>query len=217
MIYLTHMRLMRESERTVHERATCADEVPRRVCAQLLADETRYALWHARHENSMTTVAVVKRRERQLLALRSICVAQVHRTALLRYLRDYRIVGAARDQALRVFHGVMDARDAAIAEHRTYLVAASSHLCATELLELAGDIKGVELLRGYETVYGQYFSLFCDRSRAVERGATYLLSSLIPEVRANAERVRHRIVTGHLLPRQPVPFSSRRTSSRPSF
>jgi len=212
VVYLTHSRLMRESEKTVHERAVGGDDIPRRVCAQLLSDPPRYTLWHARHEHSMSKVAAARRRERQLLALRSISLAQIHRTALIRYFRDYRIARAARDLTLREFYGVMDARRAALAEHRTYLIAASSQLCAMDLLELADDMKGIDLLREYETAFGQFFAMFCDRSRATQLGASYLLSGLVPEVRANAEQVRKSILAGHLLPSQPVARKVARTS-----
>jgi len=204
---------MDESERTVHERAARGEEIPRRVCAQLIADAPRYALWHARHEDSMTTVAAVKRRERQLVTLRSISVEQVHRTALIRYLRDYGVTGTARDETLRAFYAVVDARCAAVAEHRNFLMAASSQLCATDLLELAGDDKGVELVRKYETTYGHYFSMFCDRARATQRSATYLLSGLIPEVKGNAERLRQRILTGQLLRPPPVRRNTHKASA----
>ena len=199
---------MLESEKTVHERAFSSEEIPRRVCSQLLADKTRYSLWHTRHEGSMHAVAVSKRRELQILRLRAVTVEQVHRTALVRYLRDHAISGAARDEALREFYGLVDSRRAAVAEHRNYLLAASTQLCAGDLLELVGDDKGLDLIRVYESMYGQYFSMFCDRARAVRRRAPYLLSSLIPETRSGADRMRERILSGELLPPRQVSFAS---------
>jgi hypothetical protein len=74
------------------------------------------------------------------------------------------------------------------------------------LLELVGDTRGLELLRGYETAYGQYFSMFCERARAKRDGSRYLLSSLLPEVRATAQRLRERVLGGHALPARPVAY-----------
>jgi hypothetical protein len=195
---------MDESENTVHERATHGDEIPKRVCSQLLCDEPRYSLWHARHARRMTAVAELRRRERQILGLRSAALEQIHGTALVRYLREYRVTGARRDQTLEEFYGVADLRCAAIAAHRNYLVVASSQLCTFDLLDLAGDTRGVDLVRSYENTYGQFFSMFCDRARAKRNCTPYLLSALIPEARENAERLRARILSGQLLPPKPA-------------
>jgi hypothetical protein len=200
MIYLTRTRLMDESERTVHDRAVDGDEIPRRVCSQLLADASRYALWLSRHGRRMTSVAERGQRERQMLTLRALAVEQIHGTALVRYLREYRITGAARAQTLQEFYGVTDARRAVLSEHRNYLISASSQWCALDLLDLVGDARGVELIQRYEQSYGQYFAMFCDRARAKQHGTPYYLSGLIPEVRSGAERLRGRILDGHLLP-----------------
>jgi hypothetical protein len=201
MIYLTHVRLMRESEQTIDETAAHGDEVARRVCEQLLAAPSRYSLWHAQHDYSMTGVAAKRRRERQVLALRGYAVRQIHRSALVKYLRDHRVLGAARDETLRDFYPISDLRDAALTEHRRYVVAASNQLCAGDLLSLAGEHVCVDLLRQYELAYGQFFSLFCEYSRSRRSGEPYLLTALIPEVRATANRLRQRILEGGSLVR----------------
>jgi hypothetical protein len=196
MIYLTQMRLMVESERAIDECARSGETVPRRVCTQLLAAPMRYTLWHGRHESRMGTVAHARLRERQIMALRAFTLEQIHRAALVRYLRDYRIVGASRDQTLREFHGIVDTHDAALMEHREYLLAASSQISSTELLELVDDRRGIGLLGDYERAYAQFFSMFCEYSRARQSGEPYLLSSLLPEVRGVATRLRRRILEG---------------------
>lgn len=200
MIYLTHTRLMRESERIVHDTATDQAARERSVCDQLIASEPRYTLWHTRQEQRMTPIAKFGRREWQILELRRAGVEQLHRAALVRYLRDFRVTGVDRDVTLRHFYSVVDSREAAIREHRSYLVAASSQLCAAELLALAGDEHGVDLLRRYELAYAQYFSLFCQRARAIDERRRFLLGDLVPEVKGVATRLREQIVGGHLLP-----------------
>ena len=191
---------MLESEKTVHDRAAFGEEIPRRICTQLLSDKPRYSLWRARHEDSMSAVAAGKRRERQILELRAVSLAQVHRTALIRYLRENQVKDDDRDQTLREFYGVVDARWAAVLEHRNYLMAASSQLCAADLLELVGDTGGLGLVRQYETVYGQYFGMFCDRARAGRKRVSYLPNALIPEARADAELLHRKILAGDRMP-----------------
>lgn len=191
---------MLESERVVHETAKDAAARERSVCDQLIASEPRYTLWHTRQEQRMTPIAKHGRREWQILELRRAGVEQLHRAALVRYLRDYRVTGADRDLTLRQFYSVVDSREAAIREHRSFLVAASSQLCAAELLSLAGDADGVDLLHRYELAYAQYFSMFCQRARAIEARQRFLLGDLVPEVKGVATRLREQIVGGYLLP-----------------
>jgi hypothetical protein len=204
MIYLTHARLMLESERTVHDRARSDEEIPKRICAQLLADGARYGLWHVRHETQMNVVAHARQRERQIMSLRAVSIDQIHRTALVRYLRDQRITGAARDLTLREFHGIMDPRESALAEHRNYLLAASTQFCAADILEMIGDKHGLDLVRRYELAYTQYFGMFCDQARARQTGGTYMLGMLLPEVRDAAHRLRGRILDTRRVAPQPV-------------
>jgi hypothetical protein len=204
VIYITHTRLMSESERTVHYYADFGELQDQRVCRQLLGNKPRYNLWISRHDRKMDTVAKVKARERQLLRLRGVALEQIHRAALVRYLRDYRVTGGNRDLTLREFYGTLDSQRSAVAEHKHYLLSASSQLCATDLLELAGDLRGIDMIRYYETAYGQYFSMFCDRARARQRQEPYLLGTLLPDIKATSDRLRLRILRGDLMPRKTV-------------
>jgi hypothetical protein len=194
VLYLTQSRLMLESERAVQDRARSNEEIPKRVCSQLLADAPRYSLWHSRHESHMNDVARARRRERQVLSLRALTVEQIHRAALVRYLREHQVKGAARDQTLREFYGVVDPRESVVLEHRNYLLAASTQFCASDILELIGDTHGVELTRRYESAYQQFFGMFCERARARQDRRTYMLEALLPEARSAAERLRARIL-----------------------
>lgn len=195
---------MVESEETVRTRAFAGDEIHKRLCRQLLADVPRYTLWHSRHSHHMVSVAEARWREKQILSLRALSIEQVHQAALVRYFRDHHVIGAARDQTLREFYGVVDPRDAALLEHRRYQLAASTQLCAANILELVGDQRGLDLVRRYEAAYDQYFSLFCDRARSLQNGRHYLLENLLPEVRGVADRLRSEVLDSKLVPMQPV-------------
>jgi hypothetical protein len=200
MLYITSARLMLESEQAVRDHAYYGDEIPRRVCSQLLASGPRYSEWHARHETKMRGVANARRREPQVLLLRAVAIEQVHRTAVVDYLRLGHVTGPAREQTLALFHGVSDQRAAALAEHRTYLLAASTRVCTNELLNLVGDREGQSLVHLYEQAYRQYFAMFCDGARARAAGKTYLLDALLPEVKTESDRLRLQIIGTHLRP-----------------
>lgn len=204
MIYLTYRRLMVESESTVENGALEGRTSPRAVCQQLVADPDRYALWHVWHDSRMRSVADRRARDRQIIALRSVHIEQIHRAALVRYLRKNRVSHVDRDVTLQDFHGVVDPRRAAISEHRTYVISASSQICAYDLLKLVGDARGIELLQDYQGSYEQYFGMFCENGRAARRGQPYLLRGLIPEARAEADALRARILAGERLPAAPV-------------
>jgi hypothetical protein len=196
VIFFSQSRLMLESEQAITEHAHAGPLATQRVCTQLLGDPPRYVRWHVHHEQRMGTVADARLRQRQILALRAFALEQIHGSALVRYLRDYQVVGAQRDRTLRHFFGVADSRDATIRAHRDYILAASSQVCATELLGLANDDYGVELLNRYELAYGQFFSMFCESERSKQAGEQYLLGSLLPEVRMTASNLRRRLLEG---------------------
>jgi hypothetical protein len=152
----------------------------------------------------MSVVASARQRLRQVLSLRSVSVEQIHRAALVSYLRERQVAASAREQTLREFYGVTDPCEAAIMEHRNYLLAASTQFCTADILTMIGDRQGLELLRGYELAYGQYFAMFCERARALQGGASYLLAALLPEVRGVAERIRARLMDERRVSAQPV-------------
>lgn len=214
MLFITHARLMRESEQAVVAHTTADDDTARRVCLQLLSNDRRYALWHANHDRQMDGVAAARQRNAQVLKLRAVVLEQVHRTALVRYLRERQVAGPAREALLREFHGVLDNRDAALAEHRSYLIATSTQLCATDILDLVGDSRGVDLVRRYELLYGQFFGLFCDKARATLDGESYMLGAFLPEIRDAAQRLRLRILDAKLAPVRPVFLGAPRAQDR---
>lgn len=191
---------MAESENSVHLHARLGEGISKSVCSQVVADKPRYSLWISRHDLRMTRVASARQRDRQLVGLRGVGVEQIHRTALVRYLREYQVTGSRRDETLRDFYNAWDPQRAVLAEHKGYIIAASSQFCAFDLLEMAGDTRGLDMLQRYEAVYGHFFSMFCDQARAVRRGKLYLLDGLVPEIRDNANKLRERILSGLLLP-----------------
>jgi hypothetical protein len=187
---------MRESESSVQSRAESGEGAAGQVCSQLLASEPRYATWISSHDRRMGVVARGRSRERQILSLRLVATEQIHRQALVRYLRDNEVTGEQRNIVLREFYGPLDSECAVLAAHREYILAGSSHVCASDLLDLSADRHGAEMVSEYETAYGLYFAMHCDRARARAERRPYLLASLMPEVKASARGLRLRLLSG---------------------
>ncbi|HUF71345.1 MAG TPA: hypothetical protein VMR74_00440 [Gammaproteobacteria bacterium] len=217
MVYITHTRLIRESESSVASCAEFGAEPAQHICSQLLDSEPRYATWMSSHDRRMTVVSRGRSRERQIVSLRLVATEQIHRQALVRYLRDNEIRGEQREIVLKEFYGPLDSRNAVLAAHREFTQAVSSHVCAADLLELCADRHGTKMLHQYEYVYGLYFAMHCDRARAVSEGRTYLLGALLPEVKASAKGLRDSLLSGNKLPTPKFSLSNRRlTNSRPA-
>lgn len=191
---------MDESEKTVHVGAARGRGLEQRVCRQLVTDQARYSFWLVSHEQWMRKVAASKRRTDQLIKLRDAAIAQVHKTALVRYLREYRITGRDRDLTLAEFYGVVDPQQATVAAHHNYVLSASTGFCVDELLTLVGDHHGTLMIKDYQETYGQYFGMHCSRARASRNGKRYVLSEFIPELKTEASKVREHILSGEFLP-----------------
>lgn len=200
---------MVESETTIDSGVRSDDLSSSRLCRQLVGDPGRYALWHTSHDKRMTTVAERLERNRQILELRAVHLEQVHRTALVRYLRKHGVTGEARNLALQEFYGLLDPRRAAVAEHRGYVISASSQLCAYHLLKLVGDTRGLELIQDYQGTYEQFFAMFCENARAARQRTSYLLGSLLPDARSEAVTLRKRILGGDRLPPRAIAVKAR--------
>jgi len=200
VLYITHTRLMRESESSVHEHADSGTGHSQSVCQQLISKQQRYTRWVSGHDREMLAIAGAKQRERQLTSLRALAVQQIHRAALIRHLRTNQITGRERNLLLQELFGPRDPDCSVLTEHRNYILAASSQLCASDLLGLAADRYGIQLIDRYQSDYGLYFAMYCDRARARQDGRSYLLNGLIPETRAEAARTRAMLLSGDQLP-----------------
>jgi hypothetical protein len=200
LLYITHTRLMRESESSIHEHAEYGSGDAHSACQQLVSKRPRYSFWVSRQDQEMMAIARAKQRERQITQLRGLAVQQIHRAALVRHLRANEITGRERNRLLEEFFGPRDPDCAVLAEHRNYILAASSQVCAADLLDLTGDRYGIRLVDRYQSDYGLYFAMYCDRARARQDGRQYLLEGLIPEIRDEATRTREMLLGGDRLP-----------------
>jgi len=131
---------MNESETSVHEHAEHGEDAARRICTTLVQSKPKYQTWVASHDQPMWRVARARTRDAQLVQLRLVAIHQIHRAALVRHLRDQNVGPDIRRRLFTEFHGVLDSDCAVLAEHRSYMQAVSSQLCASCHVDVASRL-----------------------------------------------------------------------------
>src|SRR3979411_283733 len=111
-----HARLMEESEARVEMAAHFDSPADLLGARRLLAHPEAYRRWEAEHDRLMRVVSEPARLARQVVALRSIAFALVHRKATFEYLRDRQITGARRRRLFASLSGQADYPNAVPAE-----------------------------------------------------------------------------------------------------
>lgn len=188
-----HKTLMDESEQalwTAAERKTGADA---RIAQQILGDSKSHGLWEAQHADLMLPVAERSGRVPQVIALRDIEVRLVHRRALFEHVREHQLRGRPRERLFQVFYGSRDFQDAVMAEHRQYKLAVSSRVSADHLINVMHDPISKQLLAQYETLYSQYFDLYCYVAATEDRAYADAAKPPMISARKGAARLRQRI------------------------
>ena len=112
-----HRRLMDESEQALWDAADGYNQRDGRIARQTLGDSKSLRLWESRHADLVLPVAEQNRRAPQIFALRDIEVRLVHRRALIKHIRNHRILGQERDKLFSAFYGPLDTTNAILAEH----------------------------------------------------------------------------------------------------
>lgn len=152
---------MDESQQALWDVAEGCGRVDGRIAKQIIGDSKSLRLWESRHADLVLPVAEQNRRAPQIFALRDIKVRLAHRRALITHIRKHGIIGEERAKLFSVFYGPMDTTNAMLAEHRQYTLAVSSRVSTDRLIELMSDAVSVRLLREYESLYSEYFELYC--------------------------------------------------------
>lgn len=158
----SHARLMRESADRV-ERALRSDDVKEHVVAQrVLATPGSWSAWELEHSGLMRQVADFVALRNQAGALRHAALRLIHGKALFEYLRKHSLRGSARAQILSHFHRTLLYEHAVIAEHAIYVRKACSYLCTSHLgADLVRDPAFIDPMQQYETLFTEYFELYC--------------------------------------------------------
>jgi hypothetical protein len=98
----------------------------------------------------------------QAVTLRQTALRLVHGKALFEYLKRPEVRGVMRAMVMAHFHPTKLFNYALLQEHGTYLRKAGSLMCASHLgSDVVQDSGFLDPLQQYETLYGEYFNLYC--------------------------------------------------------
>jgi hypothetical protein len=158
----SHARLMRESADRV-ARALRSDDAKEYLVAQrVLATPVSWNAWELEHSGLMRQVADFVVLRNQAVALRHASLRLIHGKALFEYLKKHSVRGSARATIFAHFHRTLDYEHAVVAEHTVYLRKACSYLCASHLgTDLVHDPAFLDPMQEYETLFMEYFELYC--------------------------------------------------------
>ncbi len=190
---IDHVRLMRESTDRVQSALRSDDPTEQLVASRLLETPATFSAWECEHSGLMREVANPGFRRTQAALLKKAAFRLIHRKALFEYLRDTRPRGSLRRRIVAAFHPTQDYTRAVICEHGLYLRKACSFLCASHVGgTLVRDPGFLGPLQRYQTLYTEYFRLFCDTQIQTEEAGTAAppQSSLLPLLKYELEQCR---------------------------
>jgi len=158
----SHARLMRISTDRI-ESALRGDDAKEHLVAQrILETPASWQSWELEHSGLMRPVADYTTLRHQAAALRRASLRLIHGKALFEYLRTHNVRGAARTLVLAHFHPAQAYENAVVAEHTAYLRKACSFLCASHVSnDLIQDAEFLDPMQHYESLYAEYFDLYC--------------------------------------------------------
>ena len=160
---ISHARLMRESTDWI-ERALDSDDGKEQLVAHRISENARtWELWENEHSGLMRQVADYGVLRTQAAALRQTTLRLIHGKALFEYLRRNEVRGTERTRILNYFYPTRGYRYAVIAEHGGYVRKACSYLCASHVgTGLVHDPAFLDPMQHYESLYSEYFDLYCN-------------------------------------------------------
>ncbi|MEP6883631.1 MAG: hypothetical protein ABJC66_02670 [Gammaproteobacteria bacterium] len=168
---ISHSRLMRESTDRIEHALHGGDDKEKLVAHRLSENATSWQLWENEHSGLMRRVADYGVLRVQAAALRRTSLRLIHGKALFEYLRRNEVRGAKRAQILSHFYPTRGYQSAVIAEHGGYVRKAGSFMCANHVGSgLARDPAFLDPMEHYETLYAEYFNLYCSTLFPSETG-----------------------------------------------
>lgn len=196
---ISQARLMEESERCIAEAARNGTPAQMQVAMRLLAQPDAYSRWEAEHAQLMRRISCHTYLQRQVVALRSAALTQLHRKAIFEYLQERRLSSSQRHRLIAMFHAFREYSASLIAEHSNYVRGASSYWCAHHLARrLMKDGVFAEPLQLYHERYRDYFRVFCDSELAdtdMEKQAIGPMRALQPLLKMQLAEARREILT----------------------
>jgi hypothetical protein len=207
----SHARLMRESTDRVARALRSHDAKEHVVAQRVLATPGSWNAWELEHSSLMRQVADFVVMRNQAVALRHASLRLIHGKALFEYLKKHSVRGDARAKILAHFHRTLDYEHAVVAEHTVYMRKACSYLCASHLgSDLVHDPAFLDPMQHYETLFTEYFELYC--STLITTAAAQLESkpALLPLLKQQLSEWRWVILN----PKQSLPYLQRESELR---
>jgi hypothetical protein len=196
---ISQARLMEESELCVAEAAKSGSPAQVLVATRLLSHPDTYRRWESEHAQLMRRVSGHTYLNRQVVALRSTALTQMHRKAVFEYFQERQLTRAQRRRLMAMFHSLKDFSASLIAEHSNYVRGASSYWCSHHLARrLMKDSVFAEPLHLYQERYTDYFRIHCDVELAEtqqEKEAVDPMRSLQPLLKAQLAEARREILS----------------------
>ena len=159
---MTHARLMRESTDRIELALRGQDPKEHLVAQRIVESPSTFGTWELEHSSLMRHVADSGAFRTQAGVLRQTALRLVHNKALFEYLKQGQIRGERRERIIGHFHPTRAYEHAILQEHSTYLRKAGSFMCTGHIgNEVVADPTFLDPMRHYETLYTEYFNLYC--------------------------------------------------------
>ena len=159
---ISHARLMRESTDRIERALHSEDDKEHLVARRISENATTWELWENEHSGLMRQVADYGVLRTQAAALRQTTLRLIHGKALFEYLRRNQVRGAERARILNYFYPTRGFQYAIISEHGGYVRKACSYLCTSHVgTGVVHDPAFLDPIQHYETLYAEYFDLYC--------------------------------------------------------
>jgi hypothetical protein len=158
------------------EAALHSEDVKEHLVAQrILATPDTWHSWELEHSGLIRQVSDYSTLRDQATALRHMALRLIHGKAVFEYLKEHNVRGADRTHLLAHFYPSRLYEHAIVTEHTLYLRKSCSLLCASHVgTELVQDGTFLNPMQQYESLYTEYFDLYCSTlpSRQVEGSGT---------------------------------------------
>jgi hypothetical protein len=207
----SYAKLMRVSTDRVASALRSTDAKEHLVAQRVLATPGSWHAWELEHSGLMRQVADFVALRNQAVALRHAALRLIHAKALFEYLRKHNVRGVARARILAHFHSTLLYEHAVVAEHTVYVRKACSFLCASHVgADLVRDPAFLDPMQHYETLYAEYFELYCSTLASVSGAKAEAEPALLPLLKHQLTEWRWVILN----PKQALPHLERETQLR---
>jgi hypothetical protein len=208
---ISHSRLMRVSTERVEAALRGEDAKEHEIAQRILSTPTTWSSWELDHSSLMRQVADFSSLKNQASALRHMSLRLIHGKALFEYLKKHNVRGEERQRILAHFYPARVYEEALIAEHAIYLRKACSFMCAHHVgADVIFDDTFIDPMQHYESLYTQYFDLYCSTLPSRRNEAAGSQRSLLPLLKHQLNEWRFIILN----PKRGLPTLARESELR---